>query len=334
MRVSTLSFACLLLALFGEATAAQSTPPLAAAAPVVERVGVARGEDGAIVGERIYRLLPFDSLSDGLRRELGWSSTRADYERVRRDARFALRKIEYASDGLRVIAYVYQPAGPGVRRLPVIVFNKGSYVTGDQAPVLAPMMHRLAHAGFLVIAPQYRGSDGEEGHDEMGGADVHDVLNAVRLATRLPAADSTRVYMYGESRGGMMTLQALRDGVHVLAAATVGAFTDLDSLLAADPRARGAAAAIWPEFERDHSTIAQRRSAVAWSGSLRLPLLILHGGADPQVSPRHSLRLALQLDDAKQPYELHVLSGGSHTLGERAALRDSLVIAWFRTHSR
>lgn len=214
----------------------------------------------------------------------------------------------------------------------MIVYAKGSYVTGDQAPVLAPMLQRLASAGFVAVAVQYRGSDGGEGQDEMGGADVHDVLNAIRLAKSLSGVDSARVYLYGESRGGMMTFQSLRDGAPVRAAATVGAFTDLDSLLAGDPRSRGAASAIWPEYARDHVRIAARRSVVQWSDSLRAPLLLLHGGADAQVSPRHSLRLASLLDAAGRTYQLHVIAGGSHTLAEQAATRDALVVEWFRKH--
>lgn len=96
-----------------------------------------------------------------------------------------------------------------------------------------------------------------------------------------------------------------------------------------DPRARSAAPMIFPTFERDHDAIALRRSALRWADSLRIPLLILHGEADPQVSPRQSLRLALALDAKKTPYEVHVVAGGSHTLGERATVRDSMVIAWF-----
>ena len=71
-----------------------------------------------------------------------------------------------------------------------------------------------------------------------------------------------------------------------------------------------------------------------WADALTEPLLILHGGSDGQVSPRQALRLALVLDAKGVPYELHILNGGSHALAERAAARDSLVIAWFGRHER
>jgi len=167
----------------------------------------------------------------------------------------------------------------------------------------------------------------------VGGADVADVRNAIRLARGMPGVDTARLFLYGESRGGMMTYQALRDGAAVRAAAVVGAFTDLDSLLAGDPRSRQAAAVLWPRLAEERASIVPRRSAAYWTDSLRAPLLLLHGGGDRQVSPRHALRLALALDAAGLAYELHVLAGGSHTLAERAAERDALVVAWFRRHA-
>ena len=50
--------------------------------------------------------------------------------------------------------------------------------------------HRLADAGFVIVAPMYRGSEGAPGRDEMGGADLADLMNvrpviaSMRLRTR------------------------------------------------------------------------------------------------------------------------------------------------------
>ncbi len=51
-------------------------------------------------------------------------------------------------------------------RLPVIVYNRGSYVRQNAAPELLVTFHRLVDAGFLVVAPMYRGSEGAPGRDE------------------------------------------------------------------------------------------------------------------------------------------------------------------------
>ena len=64
------------------------------------------------------------------------------------DASFRLERIEYASDGLVVSAYVYRPARP-CGRLPVIVFVRGGFIVKDQAPVLLTMFRRLASRSAL-----------------------------------------------------------------------------------------------------------------------------------------------------------------------------------------
>ena len=64
-----------------------------------------------------------------------------------------------------------------------------------------------------------RGSDGTEGHDEMGGSDLLDVKSALDLVGSIPNADAENVYLYGESRGAMMTYFAMRNGWKMQAAA-------------------------------------------------------------------------------------------------------------------
>ena len=290
-------------------------------------------DDGRRISGAIYNLGAYERLPDDVRRELDQTATRASYDSALQDHNFVLERVRYRSDGLSVIAYVYRPARNDLAPRPAIIYSRGSFIAGDLAPVLAPMFHRLALEGFTVVAPQYRGSDGGEGKDEMGGADVNDVLNAVRLAASLRGVDSSQLFLYGESRGGMMTYQAIRAHAPIKAAAVVGAFTDLDSLLARDPRSRGAAAKIWPDYASRSAEIATKRSADRWARELTVPLLILHGGADPQVPPSQALRLALKLDELGRAYELHVVAGGSHTLFARAAERDAAVATWFRRYA-
>ena len=288
-----------------------------------------RPSDGTILEDRPYQFPVHAALTPPQQRDVARSMlTAAQYDSLRLVASPHFRKVIYGSDGLRVVAYLLHDNSPtGLR--PIIVYARGSYVAGDMAPGLLATMWRLADEGYLVVAPQYRGSDGGEGIDEMGGADVADLHNAIRMAKALPGVDSNRVYLYGESRGGMMVYQALRDGAVVTAAATVGAFTDLDSLLAGDPRSAAAAAQIWPDYASRSAEIADRRSAARWPQALKRPLLILHGSADRQVSPQQALRLASALQRRGAEYEVRIMSDGSHTLSERGVQRDHAVMQWF-----
>lgn len=292
-------------------------------------LGAQRPLDGALLEDLRYQIPAFAQLTAGQARDVGRAMlTATQYDSLRGVVAPHFRKVSYGSDGLRVVAYLLHSNVPAGRR-PVIVYARGSFVAGDMAPALLATMWRLADSGYVVVAPQYRGSDGGEGTDEMGGADVADLHNAIRLAKSLPNIDSSRVYLYGESRGGMMVFQALRDGAGVAAAATVGAFTDLDSLLAADPRSAAAASQLWPTYATQREQIAQRRSAARWPETIKRPLLILHGGSDGQVSPQQSLRLASALQRLGAEYELRIISGGSHTMSEMATTRDAAAMAWF-----
>jgi dipeptidyl aminopeptidase/acylaminoacyl peptidase len=259
------------------------------------------------------------------------SAPEAEYELARADARFEMLKLTYPSDGLRVVAFVYRPLRAAAP-LPVIIYNRGSYVRNDAAPELLPAFHRLAAAGFVVVAPMYRGSEGAEGRDDMGGADLADLMNVQSLITTLPYADRTRLFLYGESRGGMMVLQALRDGFPARAAATFGAFTDLGAYLSSDPAAATVARQIWPDFERNQAAILERRSAVRWAERIRTPLLIMHGGADRGVNPSHAIELASLLQHAGHPYELLIVAGAGHTLQPFQSDRDEHAVRWFRRH--
>jgi dipeptidyl aminopeptidase/acylaminoacyl peptidase len=244
---------------------------------------------------------------------------------------FELKRRTYQSDGLEVVAFVYQPV-TSAGKLPVIIYNRGSYIRNNTTADLMPMYERLGTAGFVVVAPMYRGSEGAPGRDEMGGADVDDLMNVQAVIRGLPSADTANLFMYGESRGGMMTLQALRDQFPVRAAAVFGAFTDLDALFSADPRSAAAASQIWPDYAANHQAIAERRSAQRWADRITTPLLILHGADDRDVSPEHSVKLAALLKQHGTPHELVIVPGANHVMRPFEADRDRRAVEWFRRH--
>jgi len=284
------------------------------------------GRSTPILARVRYTFAPWDSLPRAAR-----AVDRADYERAATDSTFRLERITYASDSLRVAAYLATPVTRDARPRPCVVFVRGSWRVDDVGGTLAPMFRRLVQAGFVVLAPLLRGSDGEAGTDEMGGADLADLMQAVGVAHASGVADTARLFLYGESRGGMMVFQALRDGFPAHAAVTVGGFTDLEDMIAADTtHLAPVARTIWPDWPTAHARIAERRSAIRWPERLRVPVLLLHGTEDAQVSPRQSETLAAAIRRAGGRCTLRLVPDAGHTLRGHEALRDSLAIAWFR----
>jgi dipeptidyl aminopeptidase/acylaminoacyl peptidase len=142
----------------------------------------------------------------------------------------------------------------------------------------------------------YRGSAGAPGADEMGGRELHDLLHVRELVTDLDFVDSRNLFLYGESRGGMMVLLAIKNGFAANAAATYGAFTDLGALIDAAPkRYDPLVRQIWRDFADRRAEILRSRSALAWPEALTVPLLLMHGGADRDVDPAQTLALATEL---------------------------------------
>ena len=135
--------------------------------------------DGLMIERKIYAFPSYEQAVQTTDVEK-YASQQA-YEKAVSDRHFELQKLKYMSDGLKVVAYLYKPREVERKRLPAIIFNRGSAIRGDIAPELVAFFHRLASEGFIILAPMYRQSDGGEGRDEIGGADVNDLMNVIPL---------------------------------------------------------------------------------------------------------------------------------------------------------
>lgn len=244
---------------------------------------------------RLEPVVPPDYDSE---RGIQWAASRADYAAARADARFVLRQFTYPSDGLTVGAYLYDQRAARSGTAPVIVFN--------------------------------RGSNGWAGRDELGGAELHDLMNIVPRLARIPGADASRLFLAGESRGGAMVYMALRDGFPTRAAAVWGAFTDLEELLAPGSPQAQYAPQIWPDIDTRREQIIATRSALRFAARIDVPVLIMHGGADQDIPPSQSRRMDAELTRLGKPHELIVYDGRQHVIGGRGAERDAAAVAWFR----
>ncbi len=139
------------------------------------------------------------------------------------DASF--ERIVYCSDGLQVVGIISCPKNTkGVqRKYPVILYNHGG--AGESGKVTVRELYKRIYPfvalGYVVVASQYRGNDGSEGNDEVGGADVHDVTALYAVIQSLPYADCENMFMLGFSRGAINTYRALQKNVLPIRACAV-----------------------------------------------------------------------------------------------------------------
>jgi len=246
------------------------------------------------------------------------------------------KAITYLSDGLRVKGYLVAPKKG--ETLPCVIFNRGGNREFGALSDLqaATMLARVASWGYVVVASQYRGNAGGEGKEEFGGRDVNDVLNLLSLLRSVPKADTSRVGMYGWSRGGMMTYIALTRTDQISAAVIGAGMADATEGIKRRPEMETVYAELVPDYAENKEAALAARCAVRWPEKLfkKTPILLLHGSADWRVHPTQALTMASKLYENNHPFRLVFFEGGDHGLSEHRDEVDRLVKDWLDRYVR
>jgi dipeptidyl aminopeptidase/acylaminoacyl peptidase len=162
-----------------------------------------------------------------------------------------VEKITYRSSAgdLDIPAWVFQPLTiRGPKRHPAIIWTHEN-IRGHLYEHYIPYIREATARGYVVIAPEYRGSIGygQAYYDaiDYGGKEVDDVVTAADVLTsRYPAVDPERIGIMGWSHGGMITLLAVtRNPTRFKAAVALVPVTNLFQRLA------------WKGVERQHQAI-------------------------------------------------------------------------------
>ena len=131
------------------------------------------------------------------------------------------RHIEYSSlDGRSVPALLYQPPEgedePKQGLRPAVIVIHGGPTWSFQF-LWYPLMTHLASRGWVVLAPNYRGSTGYgrewqlANRFDMGGVDTMDVAAGVDYLVKEGLADPKRIAVTGRSHGGYLTMSCLTE---------------------------------------------------------------------------------------------------------------------------
>jgi dipeptidyl aminopeptidase/acylaminoacyl peptidase len=158
----------------------------------------------------------------------------------------------------------------------------------------------LLQQGYVVLAPDYRGSIGygrawRQGvYMDVGGKDAKDAWMAASYLKALPYVDGERLGVWGLSYGGFFTLIAATDQPTLYRAAVNVAGVADYAMYYEDPYHGGWTASRIGTPEQNPNVFAQA-SPLSHVDRLQRPLLVLHGTSDVNVPYLHSVRLIDEL---------------------------------------
>lgn len=218
---------------------------------------------------------------------------------------------------------------PGSGKLPVLLSpyaGPGRQVVTKGGGWYTAVCQWFAEQGFAVLATDGRGTPGRgvEWQRAIIGdrlmpvlADQSDALHAA--AERYDALDLTRVGIRGWSFSGYLAAGAVLHRPDVFHAAVAGAAST-------DRRLYDT---YWEERFLGHPDIQpdnyDRCSLVPYAGRLTRPLMLVHGLADDNVFPAHTLRFSVALLAAGRPHTVLPLPGAGH-LVTRVGQADTLLV--------
>jgi dipeptidyl aminopeptidase/acylaminoacyl peptidase len=143
-------------------------------------------------------------------------------------------KISYRSKAgdMDVPAYLFAPLNKrGARGHAAMVWVHGG-VHGDWNQVMFPFVKEAVERGYVIVAPDYRGSNGYGAAHynaiDYGGKEVDDVMGAYDYLKTLPYVDGDRVGVMGWSHGGFIASHlVMRETTPFKAAAAIVPVTNL-----------------------------------------------------------------------------------------------------------
>lgn len=200
-----------------------------------------------------------------------------------------------------VIEYIYQ--GPGNQYVPK-TFMSCNY-----------WMKPIAELGFIVVmvdgmSTSFRGRDFENVcYKNLKDAGIPDHIAWLKAAAeKYPEIDIDRVGIYGSSAGGQESTSALLlyPEFYKAAYSACGCHDNrMDKIWWNE---------LWMGYPVDKSY--EECSNVANAHLLKRPLMLVVGELDDNVDPASTMQVANALIKANKPFELVVVPGAHHTMGE------------------
>ena len=251
-----------------------------------------------------------------------------------------------ASDGLAIGALLTLPPKPEAKNLPLIILPHDGPQAHDQRG-FDWLAQALASRGYLVLQPNYRGSDGSgpafmaAGKDQWGRRMQSDLTDGVRYLVGEGLADPARVCIIGSGYGGYAALEGTTTPGAWRCAASLGGISDIGDYVSwvkgkrplpdPDKIASLTADAEWPRaFSPDPGSVSivtgYLGDPAGWAGlsphnqiaDIQSPVLLVHQANDSAVPVRQSKQMRDALQAAGKAVTYVELPGSDHELTTEA----------------
>jgi len=176
------------------------------------------------------------------------------------------------------------------------------YVHGGPASQTVNSFNRFiqyaANQGYMVIAPNYRGSTGygrefqKANLFDMGGGDLLDVLAAAEWIKQTGFPDPKKMILMGGSYGGYLTMMGVTKAPEVWAAGVpivpfVNWFTEIAN---EDPVLQQSDLATMGD-PKTNRALFEERSPIFFVDKITAPLMMLAGGNDPRCPEEETMQV-------------------------------------------
>jgi dipeptidyl aminopeptidase/acylaminoacyl peptidase len=218
-----------------------------------------------------------------------------------------------------ISALVYVPYNlPRNGEHPAIVYVHGG-PTAQTTNTFSRFLQYMANQGYIVIAPNYRGSTGY-GKDfqqanlfDMGGGDLQDVLAAADWIKQTGYVDPKKLILMGGSYGGYLTMMGVTKAPELWAAGVpivpfVNWFTEIQN---EDPVLQQSDLATMGDLVKNKA-LYEERSPINFVDQIKAPLYLLAGGNDPRCPKEEAHQVVDAVKKRGGVIELKVYENEGH----------------------